>query len=512
MPAVACFDTTFHATLPPAAATYAVPRGWRDEWGLRRYGFHGLSHAYASRRAAELLDLPLGDLRTVVCHLGAGASLCAVQGGRSVDTTMGFTPLDGLVMATRAGSIDPGAVLWLVEHGGLSPAEVAHALEHESGLLGLAGSGDMRDVLERAGAGDPEAILARDVYLHHLRAGIAAMAAALGGLDVLVFTGGVGERAPFVRAAAAEGLGFLGVAVEPDANARPGERCGRLAGGRAGSDARHSRARRPGNGTAGRERARLSRFSDELSRWLDAEGDKTLGSIIETFEQKSFAVLFVLLLGPSALPVPTGGATQVLEVIAMLLALQLLVGREKVWLPRRWRAVTLAGPTRERFLERLLRLLRWLEASFASAGPVCVRPPGKQHGVWRARDGRDSRRVRGAAVLLARYVAGAWRRVAVARGSARRRADRGGRDRGRGGGIGPSSSALLSSPCLDCLARDRQQQVALRRASTVFVAGENRLIWVAAGSLRSNAIDPGRCVGRSVEVSRSCSRCPGASS
>ena len=220
LPAVACFDTTFHAALPPAAATYAVPRGWREEWGLRRYGFHGLSHAYASRRAAELLDLPLGDLRTVVCHLGAGASLCATQGGRSVDTTMGFTPLDGLVMATRAGSIDPGAVLWLVEHGGLSPAEVAHTLEHESGLLGLAGTSDMRDVLERAGAGDPDATLAREVYLHHLRAGIAAMAAALGGLDVLVFTGGVGERAPLVRAAAAAGLGFLGVAVDPEPNAR----------------------------------------------------------------------------------------------------------------------------------------------------------------------------------------------------------------------------------------------------------------------------------------------------
>jgi len=220
VPAVACFDTTFHATLPAAAATYAVPQAWRERWGVRRYGFHGLSHAYASRRAAELLEQPLGDLRTVVCHLGAGASLCAVDGGRSVDTTMGFTPLDGLVMATRAGSIDPGAVLWLVEHGDLTPAEVGHALEHESGLLGLAGSGDMRAVLERADCGDPAAVLARDVYLHRLQTGIAAMTASLGGLDVLVFTGGVGEHAPTVREAAVGGLSFLGLGVEADANAR----------------------------------------------------------------------------------------------------------------------------------------------------------------------------------------------------------------------------------------------------------------------------------------------------
>lgn len=202
IPAVACFDTAFHATLPAAAATYAVPR----EWGIRRYGFHGLSHAYASRRAAELLERPLDELRIVVCHLGAGASLCAVQGGRSVDTTMGFTPLEGLVMATRSGSIDPGAVLWLLEHRGMTPAQLGHALEHESGLLALAGSADMQDVLARADEGDADAILARDVYLHRLRAGIGAMTAALDGLDVLVFTGGVGENAPAIRDAATAGL------------------------------------------------------------------------------------------------------------------------------------------------------------------------------------------------------------------------------------------------------------------------------------------------------------------
>jgi acetate kinase len=179
-----------------------VPR----EWGIKRFGFHGLSHAYASRRAAELLERPLDDLRIVVCHLGAGASLCAVDAGRSIDTTMGFTPLEGLVMATRSGSIDPGALLWLLEHRGMTPAQLDHALEHESGLLALAGSADMQDVLARADDGDADAILARDVYLHRLRAGIGAMTAALGGLDVLVFTGGVGENAPAIREAAVEGL------------------------------------------------------------------------------------------------------------------------------------------------------------------------------------------------------------------------------------------------------------------------------------------------------------------
>jgi acetate kinase len=211
-PAAACFDTAFHATLPDAAATYALP----PEWPRRRFGFHGLSHAYASRRAAELLGREASGLRVVSCHLGAGASLAAVRGGRSVDTTMGFTPMDGLVMATRPGSVDPGLLVWLGEHRGLTAAELADALEHRSGLTGLAGTGDMRELLER---GDATARLALDVYLHRLRAGIAAMAAAMGGLDALVFTGGVGEHAPAVRAAAADGLAFLGVGVDPARNA-----------------------------------------------------------------------------------------------------------------------------------------------------------------------------------------------------------------------------------------------------------------------------------------------------
>jgi acetate kinase len=142
VPAVACFDTAFHATLPAAAATYALPAEWRARWSLRRFGFHGLSHAYAARRAAELLRRE--DLRIVTCHLGAGASLAAVRDGRSVDTTMGFTPLEGLVMATRSGSVDPGLVLWLLEQEQMDEAELANALEHSSGLRGLAGTPDMR--------------------------------------------------------------------------------------------------------------------------------------------------------------------------------------------------------------------------------------------------------------------------------------------------------------------------------------------------------------------------------
>ncbi len=218
LPAVACFDTAFHATMPPAAATYALPAEWRERWGLRRYGFHGLSHAWVARRAQELLAPGGPALRIVSCHLGAGASLCAIAGGRSLETTMGFTPLEGVVMATRSGSVDPGMLLWLMEHERLSAAELSAALEHRSGLLGLGASADMREILERAGAQDARAALALGVYIHRLRAGIAAMAAALGGIDVLAFTAGVGERAARVRALAADGLAFLGVALEERRN------------------------------------------------------------------------------------------------------------------------------------------------------------------------------------------------------------------------------------------------------------------------------------------------------
>jgi acetate kinase len=216
--ATASFDTAFHATIAPAAATYAVPREWQRRYGIRRYGFHGLSHAYCARRTAELLGRSTAGLRVVTCHLGAGASLAAILDGRSVDTTMGFTPLEGLVMATRSGTVDPGLVLWLEEHEHLSPHEVATALEQRSGLMALAGTGDMREVEAAAGRGEPDAVLAIDVYIHRLVAGVAAMTAAVGGIDVLAFTGGVGERSPLVRSRAAERLAYLGVGIDQDAN------------------------------------------------------------------------------------------------------------------------------------------------------------------------------------------------------------------------------------------------------------------------------------------------------
>jgi acetate kinase len=218
VPAVASFDTAFHASMPAESSTYAVPTDWRDKYGIRRYGFHGLSHAFCSERVAQLLDRPVTELRIVSCHLGAGASLAAVLNGRSVDTTMGFTPLEGLVMATRCGSVDPGLVLWLQEHERLSPREIATALEERSGLLALAGTADMREVESAAEQGDPDSVLALDVYVHRLVAGVAAMCAAMGGIDAIAFTGGVGEHSPIVRARAAVRLGFLGIMVDAEAN------------------------------------------------------------------------------------------------------------------------------------------------------------------------------------------------------------------------------------------------------------------------------------------------------
>jgi acetate kinase len=220
IPQVACFDTAFHRTLPAAAASYALPPDWRHRWPLQRFGFHGLSHAYAVRRAGELTGPNASpELRVVTCHLGAGASLCASLGGRSLDTTMGFTPLEGLVMATRAGSVDPGLVLWLITEAGLSPDDVRHGLEHRSGLTGLAGAADMRRVLEQRSAGDDAASFAFEVYIHALARHAGAMTAAIGGIDVLVFTGGVGEGAPEVRSAVADHLGYLGVEVDTQTNA-----------------------------------------------------------------------------------------------------------------------------------------------------------------------------------------------------------------------------------------------------------------------------------------------------
>lgn len=219
VPSIACFDTAFHADLPAAATTYAVPADWRERYGLRRYGAHGLSYAWASRRATAMTN---GRRRLVVAHLGSGASLCAILDGRSVDTTMGFTPMEGLVMATRAGSVDPGMLLWLVTEAGMAPQDVADGLDRSGGLVALAGTKEMGDVVRRA-ASDPDAALALDVYVHRLAAGIGAMTTALGGLDALVFTGGVGERSHVVREAACARLGHLGIALDSNRNrsARP---------------------------------------------------------------------------------------------------------------------------------------------------------------------------------------------------------------------------------------------------------------------------------------------------
>jgi acetate kinase len=219
LPEVAAFDTAFHATLPEAAATYALPRVWNRAYEIRRYGFHGLSHAHATRRAAEVVGRPLADLRVVSCHLGAGSSLAAVRDGRSVDTTMGFTPLAGLVMQTRSGSVDPGLMLWLIRIGAVDAETLHDVLEHGSGLKGLSGtSGDLRDVLAARRRGNPDAALAFDVFVHRLVREIGAMAASARGLDLLVFTGGMGEHSRELRAATADGLGFLGVEIDEGAN------------------------------------------------------------------------------------------------------------------------------------------------------------------------------------------------------------------------------------------------------------------------------------------------------
>lgn len=218
VPGIACFDTAFHSHMPNAASTYAIPEVWRERYGVRRFGFHGLSHAYASRRAAEMLRTPTAELRMVTCHLGAGASLAAVIGGQSVDTTMGFTPLEGLVMATRSGTVDPGLLFYLERRAGLTGPDLEEALDRGGGLLALAGTPDMREVLRRMDEDDDRARLAFDVYIHRLRGLVASMAAAMNGLDALVFTGGVGENSARVRASAADGLDFLGVKVDPARN------------------------------------------------------------------------------------------------------------------------------------------------------------------------------------------------------------------------------------------------------------------------------------------------------
>lgn len=216
---VACFDTAFHRTIPPAASTYAVPARWRETFGVRRYGFHGMAHEWSARRTGALLGREVADLRIVNAHLGSGASLCAIDRGVAVDTTMGFTPTAGLVMGTRSGDLDPAVPLWLVEQG-LDRADVSADLDRAGGLLALCGYADTRQVLLAADRGDPDAVAALDVWEHRARAGVAAMAAAMGGLDVLAFSGGVGEHQPRMRERVTRQLGFLGLQIDPCRNGR----------------------------------------------------------------------------------------------------------------------------------------------------------------------------------------------------------------------------------------------------------------------------------------------------
>jgi acetate kinase len=218
VPQVAAFDTAFHATLPDAARTYAIPRKWTREWGLRRFGFHGLSHSYCAARAAEMIGRP--NLRLVIAHLGNGASMSAVRDGVCVDTSMGFTPLEGLMMGTRSGSVDPGLLIYLLRHKGLDVERIDRALNHESGLLGVSGvASDIRQVIS-ASRENPDARLALDIYVHRIRQTIGAMAAALGGVDALVFTAGVGENSSLIRERVCVDLEHLGLEIDRVANDR----------------------------------------------------------------------------------------------------------------------------------------------------------------------------------------------------------------------------------------------------------------------------------------------------
>jgi acetate kinase len=210
VPHVAVFDTAFHATIPFEASVYPIPRTWREEHGIRRYGFNGLSVQWAVERVPAS--------RLVVCHLGGGCSVTAVRDGRSVDTTMGFTPLEGVPMSTRSGSVDPGAILYLLRESGSDMEAIDHALNFDSGLNGLAGSGDMSEIEERAEVGDGDALLALDLFTYRVAAAVAAMAVATEGLDALVFTAGIGEGSALTRSRVCRRLGFLGVELDSESN------------------------------------------------------------------------------------------------------------------------------------------------------------------------------------------------------------------------------------------------------------------------------------------------------
>jgi acetate kinase len=220
VPHVAVFDTAFHQSIPAHAHRYAVPEPWYVEHGVRRYGFHGISYAYVAKQTAQVLGRPLSDLNLIVLHLGNGASGTAISAGKSVDTSMGLTPLEGLVMGTRGGDLDPGAILHLLRHGGMSVDEVDRALNSGSGMLGLCGVADMRDALRKEAEGDGAAHLAIEVYVHRIRKYIGAYMAVLGRVDAIVFTGGVGENSAEIRRRACHGLDRLGVRIDDDENRR----------------------------------------------------------------------------------------------------------------------------------------------------------------------------------------------------------------------------------------------------------------------------------------------------
>jgi acetate kinase len=221
VPQIAVFDTSFHRQMPLVAAIYPGPYEWFES-GIRRYGFHGINHQYCAERAAQLLGKNEESLKLVTCHLGNGCSLAAIQGGRSVDTTMGFTPLDGLMMGTRSGSVDPGILTFLMRQGRLNGQDIDNVLNQKSGLLGISGlSGDMREILAAIKRGHERAKLAFDIYVHRLQVAIGGMVGVLGGIDALVFTAGVGENSAEVRAAACSKLDFLGLKLDDQTNARP---------------------------------------------------------------------------------------------------------------------------------------------------------------------------------------------------------------------------------------------------------------------------------------------------
>jgi acetate kinase len=223
VPQVAVFDTAFHQTIPPRAYRYAVPERWYESFGVRRYGFHGTSHAFVAKQAARYLGWPLRELNLIVLHLGNGASAAAIAGGKSIDTSMGMTPLEGLVMGTRSGDLDPGVILHLAREAGMSIGEIDADLNGQSGLEGLCGVSDMRDAVEREREGDPRAKLALDAYTYRIRKYIGAYMAALGQVDGIVFTAGVGENSPDIRARACAGLEGLGIELDEARNRAPGE-------------------------------------------------------------------------------------------------------------------------------------------------------------------------------------------------------------------------------------------------------------------------------------------------